>query len=392
MPITGQEPPLPRRFHSGSELTPLQMNQILAAVRELLLRTGPSGRHSEPAYVVMTPTAGIPARSGTTLGKAVCTLHRLVPILATGDVQVSDTGLPITVYNLAGGAVNGSRYGIPVVVSGVLTAVWEDCPPGSTGTGTVPTDPTDAFATAFSADFLVESEPSTSTSDFSDDLDPGAFGSTHPTTGCRIWRLSVTGGTPSSGSAVIALPGPVATATLPYNCSAASAQSLFEAAGGSGNFLASGGPWPGTPIDIAAIGDYFKADFLTPSLSSSTLNGGATVAISSVQTASGPGNDTQCIRVATPATAGSISVGFTMGLSVVVAWDETASGAQAKFDAKFGAGAATVEGGPLPSASLRVTWTGGAYEHVDVSQMTIIFTSFDFDGSYAIGTVANGVP
>ena len=340
--------------------------------------------------VVMTPVGGIPARSADKLGKAVCALQRLVSDFASGDVLVSDAGQSVTVYNMAGGLVNGSRLVIAVVIDGVLTAIWEDCPPGASST--VPADPSTPFATAFSADFLVESTPSVSESDFSGDVDTGAFGLSNPTTGARIWRLSITGGTPSSGSAVIALPGPVATATLPYNCSAASAQSLFEVAGGAGNFLASGGPWPGTPIDIAAVGDYFKADFLTPSLSSSTLNGGATVSFGSVQSPSGPGNDTQCLRVVAPATTGSITIGYTLSLSVLITWDDTASSVQAKFDTKFGAGVAMVEGGPLPSASLRITWTGGSYAYTDVAQMTVLIQSFDFDGSYLLGTVANGMP
>lgn len=114
---------------SGDHLEPYHLNRIYERLDELdRNRPGFNATHDEPAYVVMTPEDGIPGRVGARLGKALCTLHRLVPVLATGDVDVSDTGIGIMVFNLSEGEVGGSIFGIPVVVSGVLVALWEDCP------------------------------------------------------------------------------------------------------------------------------------------------------------------------------------------------------------------------------------------------------------------------
>lgn len=74
-------------------------------------------------YVAVTPSGGIPARSGTTLGTATCTLQQ-VSYAGT----LSSTTRTVTVSNLSTTAVGGSAYIIcQRVVGGGLVAVWEDC-------------------------------------------------------------------------------------------------------------------------------------------------------------------------------------------------------------------------------------------------------------------------
>lgn len=83
--------------------------------------------------IYQTPSGGIPARSGTTLGKADCTPYWLsvdatsgdctIERMQSGGANVSDE----TIYNLSETAVGGSSYIIAFNTFNVLVAVWEDC-------------------------------------------------------------------------------------------------------------------------------------------------------------------------------------------------------------------------------------------------------------------------
>jgi hypothetical protein len=72
-------------------------------------------------YIAMTPGGGIPARSGTTISKADCTVYS-----ATGGTLTS-AGITVPVYNLSTTAVGASKYIVAAWAGGVLVAVWEDC-------------------------------------------------------------------------------------------------------------------------------------------------------------------------------------------------------------------------------------------------------------------------
>ena len=79
-------------------------------------------------YIFMTPSGGIPARSGTTCGKADCTPY----IIDTDDelVEVTDSdgaSYSIEVFNLATGVVGGSQYIQAKMVSGVPVVDVEYC-------------------------------------------------------------------------------------------------------------------------------------------------------------------------------------------------------------------------------------------------------------------------
>ena len=116
------------RVKSGDAVEPYIINRMLDRLDRLEgFRMGSQSRYTEPAYVLVTPEDGIPARSGVTLGKAECTLCRLVPVDGTDDVEIAGTGVTRLVYNIASGDVGGGIYFMPVVVNGVLVAFWEDC-------------------------------------------------------------------------------------------------------------------------------------------------------------------------------------------------------------------------------------------------------------------------
>lgn len=85
------------------------------------------------AFIYRTPSGGIPARSGTTLGKADCTPYWLSVDNTSGDAtievmqyngtDISDT----TIHNLSETAVAGDTYIVAFECFNVLVAIWEDC-------------------------------------------------------------------------------------------------------------------------------------------------------------------------------------------------------------------------------------------------------------------------
>lgn len=74
------------------------------------------------AIVIMTPSGGIPARSGTTVGKADCSVY----IIDASD-ELTDTGVDIEVVNLAASAVAGSVYAQAKRAGGRLVCDYEEC-------------------------------------------------------------------------------------------------------------------------------------------------------------------------------------------------------------------------------------------------------------------------
>jgi hypothetical protein len=75
-----------------------------------------------PAIIILTPSGGIPARSGTTVGKANCTVYTI----SASDVLTS-TGVSVSVVNLAAAAVAGSVYGQAKRAGGRWVIDYEEC-------------------------------------------------------------------------------------------------------------------------------------------------------------------------------------------------------------------------------------------------------------------------
>ena len=77
---------------------------------------------SHHAIIIQTPGGGIPARSGTTVGKANCTIYSI----SASDVLTS-TGVSVSVVNLAAEAVAGSVYGQAKRAGGRWVIDYEEC-------------------------------------------------------------------------------------------------------------------------------------------------------------------------------------------------------------------------------------------------------------------------
>jgi len=75
-----------------------------------------------PAIIIMTPSGGIPARSGTTVGKADCTVYSI----SSSDV-LTTTSRTVSVVNLAATAVAGSVYGQAKRAAGRWVIDYEEC-------------------------------------------------------------------------------------------------------------------------------------------------------------------------------------------------------------------------------------------------------------------------
>jgi hypothetical protein len=72
--------------------------------------------------IIQTPSGGIPARSGTTVGKANCTIYSI----SASDILTS-TGVSVSVVNLAAEAVAGSVYGQAKRAGGRWVIDYEEC-------------------------------------------------------------------------------------------------------------------------------------------------------------------------------------------------------------------------------------------------------------------------
>lgn len=74
------------------------------------------------AIIIMTPSGGIPARVGTTVGRADCTVYRI-----TDAHALESTGTTVNVVNIAAAAVAGEVYGQAKRAAGRWVIDYEEC-------------------------------------------------------------------------------------------------------------------------------------------------------------------------------------------------------------------------------------------------------------------------
>jgi len=76
---------------------------------------------------IAVATSGIPARAGTTLGKATVALKYLER--SGADKVITDMAQTMTAYNLAGTAVATGAYIMTLRLGDCAIVIWEECPP-----------------------------------------------------------------------------------------------------------------------------------------------------------------------------------------------------------------------------------------------------------------------
>jgi hypothetical protein len=72
-------------------------------------------------------TSGVPARSGTTLGKADVAVKHLT--ISGTDRVIADSGFNMQAFNLAADAVATGAYILLLRLGDVGIVIWEECPP-----------------------------------------------------------------------------------------------------------------------------------------------------------------------------------------------------------------------------------------------------------------------
>jgi hypothetical protein len=99
------------------------------ALSKLIHPTGSLGGHGPKGatkeHYICVATSGVPARSGTTLGKATAARYALNP--SGANVVVSNASQNMEVYNLAATAVATGSYIIVELIGGYWIVVWEEC-------------------------------------------------------------------------------------------------------------------------------------------------------------------------------------------------------------------------------------------------------------------------
>lgn len=75
--------------------------------------------------ILAVATTGIPARSGTTLGKATVAVKHLVT--SSGNKVITDSGVNMEGYNLADAAVGTGSYILMCRMGDAGIVIWEQC-------------------------------------------------------------------------------------------------------------------------------------------------------------------------------------------------------------------------------------------------------------------------
>jgi len=186
--------------------------------------------------VARAPAGGISARSGAVPGSADCTIQAF-------DGVRFQTAAVIPVRNWSGSAVAGNAYIYIGIADGYWWVVAEEC----TATAAMSSD----FNADFSADFGVDATNQTTGTSFNADFNAD-FGEAIAGVN-EIQRLSISGPA-TSGTFTINHATFSSTYGVAWNTSAATLLAALQARTAVGSIAVTGGPWPGTPLDIEWIG------------------------------------------------------------------------------------------------------------------------------------------
>ena len=176
-----------------------------------------------------------------------------------------------------------------------------------------------------------------------------------------VQTLSITG-TPTGGTFTLAFGGQT-TAAIPYNATAAQVQAALVALSsiGAGNVVCTGGPLPGTNVVITFTGTLAFQPQTKIAAGTNGLTGGTTPAPAVAHTTTGAlASDVQTLSITGTPTGGTFTLAFGGQTTAAIPYNATATQVQAALVAlsSIGAGNVTCTGGPLPGASVVITFTG----------------------------------
>ncbi|MGZ3196538.1 MAG: hypothetical protein ACXU60_05505 [Croceibacterium sp.] len=175
-----------------------------------------------------------------------------------------------------------------------------------------------------------------------------------------VQTLSVSGA-PTGGTFTLTFAGQT-TAAIAFNATAAALQAALAALTGvgAGNVACSGGPLPTANVIIIFSGKLAFAAQPAITVANNSLTGGTTPAPAIAHTTTGTiVNDVQTLSVSGVPTGGSFTLTFNNQTTAAIAFNATAATVQTALVALpgIGAGNVTCTGGPLPAASVTITFT-----------------------------------
>jgi hypothetical protein len=176
-----------------------------------------------------------------------------------------------------------------------------------------------------------------------------------------IQTLSI-GGNPTGGSFTLSFSGQTSGA-IAFNATATQVQSALQSVAtiGPGGLTCSGGPLPGTPVQIVFAGPLACRAQPLITVGANNLTGGASPAPSIMQTTAGAlVSDKQTISVTGTPTAGTFQLAFGGQTSAPVPFNATAAQIQAALVGLSNVGPSGVvcTGGALPGTNVTVTFPG----------------------------------
>ena len=173
--------------------------------------------------------------------------------------------------------------------------------------------------------------------------------------------LSV-GGNPTGGTFTLSFGGQTSPA-IPFNATAAQVQAALQTMPsiGAGNVVCGGGPLPATAVTVTFIGALaFRAQAVI-TLGANSLTGGASPAPAIAPMTQGAlVTDVQTLSVSGSPTAGSFALSFAGQTTAPIPFNATAAQVQAALSAlpNIGVGSIVCGGGPLPAATVIITFAG----------------------------------
>lgn len=183
----------------------------------------------------------------------------------------------------------------------------------------------------------------------------------------EVQTLTMTG-TPTQGSVAVTFDGQ--TATLPYNCSSANADTLLEALSsiGAGGVTVSGGPWPGTALVVTFNGNGLQFSDV-PEMT--TNNSALWYSLATTQTAVPGQNEIQQIAITGNPTGGTFTLTFSGQTTAAIAFNASNATVDTRLEdlSNIGSGDITIGGGTLPGTAITVTF-GGSLAKTNVPQLT----------------------
>lgn len=204
----------------------------------------------------------------------------------------------------------------------------------------------------------------------------------------EVQRITVAG-SPSQGSFTLTF-GAATSAAIAFNASAATIDSALEAMStiGSGNVSCSGGPLPGSTVDVTFTGTLAATDVAQMTANDNLLK------VSITTTTQGdPGtNEVQRISASPTPISGTFTLTFSGQTTSALNFNATAAEIDTALEAlsNIGTGDVTCTGGPITSAPVVVTF-GGALASTNVAELTASSSLLGAAPTLSVATSTNGV-